>query len=77
MHVIVGDEPSLDMEGVWLFRGPIIPQEMHDNPQMEYYKTRELKLTNAEDLQLITDFWTVKEGEKLSGRTVQLAKYHK
>jgi hypothetical protein len=49
MHAILGEEPNLDIEGVWLFRGKIIPQEMHDNPQFEYYKTKELSLTNDAD----------------------------
>lgn len=49
MHAITGDEPNLDIEGVWLFRGKGIPQEMVDHPQFEYYKTRELDVTKEED----------------------------
>jgi len=74
---MLGDEPSLEIEGVWLFRGKGIPQEMHDNPQMEYYKTRELNIDDATDLQLITDFWSAKVGEKVIGQTVQEVKTHK
>ena len=32
MHTVLGDEPSLEIMGVWLFRGTTIPQEMIDNP---------------------------------------------
>jgi len=32
MHAMIGDEPSLEIEGVWLFRGKGIPQEMKDHP---------------------------------------------
>jgi len=31
-HLILGDEPKLQIEGVWLFRGKGIPQEMIDHP---------------------------------------------
>jgi len=37
MTAILGEEPDLDIEGVWLFRGHGIPQEMIDHPQFEYY----------------------------------------
>jgi len=30
--LITGDEPILDIEGVWLFRGKGIPKEMNDHP---------------------------------------------
>ena len=40
MMAILGEEPTLDIEGVWLFRGKVIPQEMLDHPQFEYYQKR-------------------------------------
>lgn len=40
MMAILGDEPSLEIEAVWLFRGKTIPQEMLDHPQFEYYQKR-------------------------------------
>jgi len=46
MHGILGEEPNLEIMGVWLFRGKGIPQEMIDNPQWEYYKIRELSIDN-------------------------------
>ena len=63
MMAILGEEPSLEIEGVWLFRGKGIPQEMIDHPQFEYYTKRELDVTKDEDKQLITDFWAAKVGE--------------
>jgi len=77
MHCILGDEPNLEIMGVWLFRGKGIPQEMKDHPQFEYYKTRELNVDNEEDKKTITDFWSAKQGEKVNGLTVQEAKMHK
>lgn len=32
MHCMLGEEPNLEIEGVWLFRGKEIPQEMKDHP---------------------------------------------
>lgn len=32
MHCMLGEEPNLEIEGVWLFRGKGIPQEMKDHP---------------------------------------------
>jgi len=32
MHTMIGEEPNLEIEGVWLFRGKGIPQEMIDHP---------------------------------------------
>ena len=55
---ILGEEPNLDIEGVWLFRGKGIPQEMIDHPQFEYYTKRELDVTKEEDRNLITEFWS-------------------
>lgn len=31
-HLMLGDEPNLEIQGVWLFRGKGIPQEMKDHP---------------------------------------------
>jgi elongation factor 1-gamma len=77
MMAILGEEPSLEIEGVWLFRGKGIPQEMIDHPQFEYYQKRELDVTKDEDKQLITDFWSAKVGENVHGLKVQECKLHK
>jgi elongation factor 1-gamma len=62
MACILGEEPNLDIEGVWLFRGKGIPQEMIDHPQFEYYTKRELDVTKEEDRNLISEFWCTKAG---------------
>lgn len=75
---IVGDEPTLDIVSVWMFRGQDIPQEMIDHPQFEYYKKRKLDASNEEDKKLINDFFTKRDTEgKLMGRTIQEIKFHK
>jgi len=77
MHAMLGEEPNLEIEGVWLFRGKGIPQQMIDHPQFEYYANRELDVDKEEDRKLISDFWSAKQGETLNGMYVQEAKLHK
>jgi elongation factor 1-gamma len=78
MMSILGDEPSLEIQGVWLFHGKQVPQEMLDHPQFEYYKRRELDVTKAEDKKLISDFWCAKaEVSSVNGLKVQECKMFK
>jgi len=77
MHCLLGEEPTLEIEGVWLFRGKEIPQEMKDHPTFEYYDRRELSIDEEADRKLITEFWTAKVGEKVKGLTVQECKMFK
>lgn len=77
MHLMLGAEPNLEIEGVWLFRGKGIPQEMKDHPQFEYHKVRELDVSKEEDKQLITDFWAAKVGDTINGQPVVECKLHK
>lgn len=74
---ILGDEPNLEIQGVWMFRGTKIPQEMIDHPQFEYYKQRELKITNEADRQLMSDFWCAKVESIANGLKVQELKSFK
>lgn len=77
MMAITGDEPNLDIESVWLFRGKGIPPRMDEHPQWEYYQPRELNVNNEADRQLITDFWSAKADDVINGRKVQQCKLHK
>jgi len=75
--VILGDEPSLDIEGVWLFRGTSIPQELWDHPQFEYYQHRQMDLKDPKDLQTLRDFWGADYDKQINGRNVQSIAWHK
>lgn len=77
MTAILGEEPNLEIQGVWLFRGKGVPQEMLDHPQFEYYKRRELDVTKDEDKKLISEFWCAKEGSTANGMKVQECQYFK
>ena len=78
MTTILGDEPNLDIEGVWMFRGKGIPAQMIEHPQFEYYDKKELDVSKPEDRKLITDFWCAKADESvINGKKVRDCKTHK
>jgi len=77
-HATVGDEGNYDIEGVWLFRGHIIPQEMHDHPQFEYYQHRKMDVVNnAEDQKLLREFWGGAVDKQANGKTIRTIAWHK
>jgi len=74
---ILGDEPNLEIEGVWCFRGKIIPEEMNEHPQFEYYNHRKMDFNDKKDFQLIREFWSAEIGKKANGMKVQSVMWHK
>ena len=76
-HGVLGEEPELEIMGVWMFRGLEIPQGMKENPQFEYHQVRKLDHTNEADKKLVEEYWTSQEGDKVEGKTLHTAKYHK
>jgi len=71
--LMLGEEPNLDIEGIFMFRGQEIPELMNDNPQFEYFEKKKLDfMGNAEDYAKIGEFWAVgKEGGSVGGRPVK------
>jgi len=78
MHMI-GEEPNLNLEGVWMYRSQEIPPLMHDNPQFEYFEKRKLDfLNNDEDYKLIGEFFGApKEGGNINGVPIQQSEWFK
>ena len=75
---ILGEEPNLEIEAVWLFRGKTIPQEMLDHPQFEYYQRRQLDVNNEADKKIITEFFCAKSDvTTINGAKVQECKMFK
>lgn len=72
-YSIYGDEPNLEISGVWLFEGATIPAEMNENPSFEYHDLKKLDLTNSDDLQLLRDYWakTVDDESVVGGLTLR------
>lgn len=63
---VYGEEPSLEIMGVFFWRGVDIIEPMQEHPQFEYFNRRKLDIKCSEaDRDLIERFWTVKEEEKL------------
>ena len=76
-HIVMGEEPKLKIEGVWLWRGSGIPQEAIDHPQFEYYKNRKMDIKDPEDVRLIREFWGAEEGGMVDGNFAQTVCWHK
>ena len=77
VHMIIGEEPNLDIKGLWMWRGQKIPQHMIDHPQFEYYVTKKLDIDNPEDQAYIKEMWCIKDGPFKDGTVIQRWKYQK
>ena len=63
---VYGEEPSLEIMGVFFWRGVGEIEPMREHPQYEYFKKRALDIKgNEADRKLVEAFWTVKNGEQL------------
>jgi len=79
-HCVLGEEPNLEIMGIWLCRGPTeLPDGLaKEHPQVEYYKTRRMDPRNVPaDDQLVREFFAGQEGDKLNGLTAQTLRWHK
>jgi len=74
---ILGTEEKQEIMGVFMWRGLDIPQECHEHPQFEYYKTRKMDITKDEDLKLLREFWGSKEGGQAAGFPILTCKWQK
>mmetsp|Transcript_16940 Transcript_16940/g.18911 ORF Transcript_16940/g.18911 Transcript_16940/m.18911 type:complete len:296 (-) Transcript_16940:40-927(-) len=77
IHMIHGEEPDLNLKGIWMWRGLEIPQQLLDHPQFEYYKTNKLDIDNEKDRAYIKDMWTAKDGPMKDGTIIQNWSYQK
>jgi len=73
--IISGEEPKLELAGVWIFRGPEVPQEMLACDDYVNYEWRRADLDNEKERKLYQDFlaW---DGE-LSGKKFLAGKIYK
>ncbi len=59
---VYGDEPSLEVMGVFFMRGTGIIEPMNEHPQFEYWEKRKLDISgSAADRELVERFWEVEE----------------
>lgn len=71
-HGVFGEEGSLDIKGVWMWRGVGIPFFMEDHESFEFYDRAVLDPFKAEDRKLIDEFWTAKVGDMVEGQKAQI-----
>ncbi|CDW83612.1 elongation factor 1- [Stylonychia lemnae] len=79
---VYGEEPSLEIMGVLMWRGTGIPLPMEEHPQFEYYNKRRLDIQGSDaDKKLVESFWVSKEegtlevdGKQLKVQTKKLYK---
>lgn len=71
IHCVLGEEPNLEIEGVWMWRGQEVIPEMKDHPTFEYYAAKKLDLSKSDEVQLIHDFWCKNVGDKMNSKTCQ------
>jgi hypothetical protein len=63
---VYGDEPSLEVMGVFFWRGTGIIEPMKEHPQFEYWEQRKLDISgSAADRELVERFWEVMEEQAL------------
>jgi len=57
---VFGEEPNLEIKGVWLMRGLEIPDGLaKEHPQFEYYRTRKMDpRNNAADDKLVREYFS-------------------
>lgn len=70
---VYGDEPSLEIMGVFMWRGTDVIKPMEEHPQFEYYTRRKLDIANSEaDRKLVEEFYSKKEEETIQVEGKQL-----
>jgi len=56
--IIFGEEPKLEVAGVWIFRGPEPPQEMKETDDYILYTWRKMNPDDAAEREIVNDFWS-------------------
>lgn len=77
VHGIFGEEPDLNIAGVWLWNSPDVLEPFKLHPSFEYYKLRKLDLKNENDKKLLIAYWTANEGDIIDGVKAQVLKIFK
>ncbi|EEA06783.1 eukaryotic translation elongation factor 1 gamma, putative [Cryptosporidium muris RN66] len=53
---VVGDDDDFDYQGIFLFRGQDVPEEMRSHPSFDYHSFSKLDFQDPEDQKLIEDY---------------------
>lgn len=67
---VYGDEPNLEVMGVFMWRGKGIPQEMLEHPSFEYHDREEMDPDNPDHRRRVEEYWcNLSEQDKVDGLT--------
>lgn len=78
VHGVYGEEPNLEIQGVWVWRGVGIPNEVKDLPNYEYHEYTKLDLNNEADRKKVEEYWTkLNEDDVVDGFRAREVKYFK
>lgn len=72
---IVGEGNNFDYQGVFMFRGTGIPEEMQSHPSYEYHTFTKLDMSKPEDKKLIADYFC--NDDEVEGLKIQDCKVWK
>jgi elongation factor 1-gamma len=62
------DAPPFEVSGVWIFRGPDVPQGMKENPDSEYYTFTKLDPNSKEDRQKVESWFFAEQVQTGAGK---------
>lgn len=79
IYGVYGDEPNLEVRGVFCWRGTKIPLIMKEHDQYDYHKFTQLSHEKPEDKKKVEEFWTKlnEDEDKVDGLTARTIKLFK
>lgn len=57
VHGVYGEEPNLEVRGMWLWRGTDIPAEVKELDSYEYHTWNKIDTSQPENKSLVEQFW--------------------
>jgi len=75
-HGVYGEEPSLEIRGLWMWRGTDIAPQMKEHDAYEYHTFKKLDTNNENDRKIVEDYWiNANPGDTCDGLKVQEVVY--
>jgi len=76
---VYGDEPNLEIRGVWVWRGTEIPNEIKEHVSSEWFKFTKLDSKNENDRKKLEEYWCgMNEDEDIvDGLKARTIRYYK
>jgi len=78
VHGVYGEEPTLEIKGVFVWRGVGIPQEIKDLDSFDYHTWTKLDHSVEADKKKVNAYWShLVEEQEVEGLKIKQAKYFK